>query len=73
MLWVLPLVIFAAGAVALLYASRAATEAGLALREECRRLEDLRSQLVDLRTETDSARSLLDQLRGRSVSRATRG
>jgi len=72
-LWVLPLLIFAGGAVALLYASRAAAEAGLRLREECLRLEDLRSQLADLRTETDSARSMLDQLRGRSVSRATRG
>jgi hypothetical protein len=71
-LWVLPLLVFAAGAVFALNASRQAAQAGARLREESGRLEELRVQLVALRTETETTRAVLEGLR-RSDSRTTRG
>jgi cytochrome c-type biogenesis protein CcmH/NrfF len=71
-LWVLPLLVFAVGAVLALNATRQAAEAGARLREETGRLEELRAQLVALRTESDTTRATLEGLR-RSDSRTTRG
>jgi len=71
-LWVLPLFVFAVGAVLALNATRQAAHAGARLREESSRLEELRVQLVALRTEAETTRTLLEGLR-RSDSTTTRG
>jgi hypothetical protein len=70
-LWVLPLLIFAGGAVLILTATRRAAQAGARLRAECSRLDDLRTELVDLRIETGATQATLDRLHSRSVSGAT--
>lgn len=72
-LWVLPLLIFATGAILALSATRQAAQAGSLLRDECLRLEALRAELVALRTETGATRATLDRVRSRSVSTTTRG
>jgi hypothetical protein len=69
----LPLLFFAAGAVLALSATRQAAEAGARLREECVRLDELRTALVALQVETGAARETLDRVRFRSVSGKTRG
>jgi hypothetical protein len=72
-LWVLPLLFFAAGAVWALSATRQAAAAGALLREECVRLDELRTALVALQDELGATRGTLDRVRFRSVSGETRG
>ncbi len=72
-LWILPLVIVAAGVAGVAYAAASAAAAGYDLRNECARLDSLRIALVELRTEAAVTRGALDQLRGRSDSAAPQG
>jgi hypothetical protein len=72
-LWILPLLLYAGGAVLVLSAARQAAEAGARLRAACGRLDDVRTELLQLRTETGTARAAVDRWHSRSVSRATRG
>jgi len=71
-LWVLPLLFYAGGAVLLLSMAQRAAEAGTRLREECSRLDALRTELLQLRGDSDTARTALDRLHSRSASRAAR-
>ena len=64
-LWVLPLLCLSVGVVLVTLAMRETTATAVALRDECARLGELRAALVDLRTEGDGARVLLDDLRHR--------
>ncbi len=72
-LWVLPLLFYAGGAVLLLAVTRRAAEAGAELRAACNRLDDLRTELIQLRTESERPRAALDGWHFRSDSRAPRG
>jgi len=72
-LWVLPLLIYAGGSVLLLSVTRRAADAGALLRAECNRLDEVRTALLQLRTETETARTGLDRLHSRSVSGGPRG
>jgi cytochrome c-type biogenesis protein CcmH/NrfF len=64
-LWVVPLIVLAAGAVLVGATLRRSTEATVGLRNECAQLEELRSALVDLRREADSTRAAVDRIRSR--------
>jgi hypothetical protein len=65
-LWILPLLFIAAGALVLLGAVRQTAQAAAALRTECGRLDELRSALVVLTAEADEVRSTLQGLGLRS-------
>ena len=62
-LWVLPLVVLAAGAVLISARIRTTAEATIALRDECARLEQLRLALDDLRDDADMTRDAIDRIR----------
>ncbi len=72
-LWILPLVVIAAGIVGVAFAATRAAAAGYELRNECARLDSLRAALVELRTEAAVTRGAFDHLRSRSDSPAPRG
>ncbi|HEY2812201.1 MAG TPA: hypothetical protein VGJ03_01930 [Acidimicrobiales bacterium] len=65
-LWILPLLFVATGALVLLAAVRQTAHAAAALRTECGRLDELRSSLAMLTSEADEVRSTLQGLRLRS-------
>jgi hypothetical protein len=71
-LWILPLVIVAAGIAGVAFAATRAAAAGYELRNECARLDSLRAALVELRAEAAVTRGALEHLRGRSDSPAPR-
>jgi len=71
-LWVLPLLFAAAGALVLWAAVRQTADAAAALRAECARLDELRTALVALQGETDLARAKIEQMRPRSEARPFR-
>jgi type II secretory pathway component PulJ len=64
-LWVVSLLFLAAGAVLIAATLRKSAEATMDLRDECARLEELRSALVDLRLEADVTRATIDRIRSR--------
>ena len=64
-LWVLPLLCLTVGVVLVTLAMRESTRTAVALRDECARLGELRTALVDLRAEGDVARANLEHLRHR--------
>jgi cytochrome c-type biogenesis protein CcmH/NrfF len=63
--WVVPLLFLAAGAVLIAATLRKSAEATLRLRDECAELEQLRSALVELGQEADTARATIDRIRSR--------
>jgi hypothetical protein len=65
-LWVASLLFLAAGAVLIAATLRKSAEATIDLRDECARLEDLRSALLELRLEADVTRATIDRIRSRS-------
>ena len=65
-LWVAPLLFLAAGAVLISATLRTSAQASIDLRDECARLEELRSALLALRHEADSTRATIDRIRSRS-------
>ena len=65
-LWILPLLFVAAGALFVTRALRTSADATMALRDECARLEELRAALDALRQEADGTRAAMEQIRGRS-------
>jgi hypothetical protein len=67
-LWVIPLLCLTAGAVLVTAALRQSTRTAVDLRDECARLGELRTALVDLRQDADRARSHVEGL-GRRGSR----
>jgi cytochrome c-type biogenesis protein CcmH/NrfF len=64
-LWVLPLVVLAAGAVIVATRLRTTTQATIELQQECLKLEELRAALDDVRQEADLTRESLDRIRHR--------
>ena len=54
------------GAVLVTAAMRQSTRTAIELRDECARLGELRTALVDLRSEADRARSQVDGFRHRA-------
>jgi hypothetical protein len=62
-LWVVPLAVFAAGAVLLLSALRTTAQAAIDLRDECARLEQVRAALASLREDADLTRQKAAGLR----------
>lgn len=65
-LWILPLLCLTIGAVLVALAMRETTASAAALRDECAHLADLRTALVDLRTQSEVARAHVDEMRHRS-------
>ena len=65
-LWILPLVVLAAGAVLISAKLRTTAEATVALQQECARIDEVRSALADVRGEADVTRATLDRIRFRS-------
>jgi hypothetical protein len=65
MLWVASLLFLAIGAVVMAATLRKTAEATVELRDECVRLDELRSALDDLRQESDIARGTMDRIRSR--------
>ena len=68
-LWVLPLIFLAAGAVLMMVALRKSSEVAIELRDECARLEELRTALVDLRADAEDTRNSVDRIRSRGFRR----
>jgi cytochrome c-type biogenesis protein CcmH/NrfF len=64
-LWVVPLVVLAAGAVLIAAKLRTTAEATIALQQECARIEELRTALDDVRSEADMTRAGIDRIRQR--------
>jgi cytochrome c-type biogenesis protein CcmH/NrfF len=64
-LWVVPLVVLAAGAVIVASRLRTTTQATIELQQECAKLEELRAALDDVRQEADLTRESLDRIRHR--------
>ena len=64
-LWVVPLVVLAAGAAIVATRLRAPTQATIDLQQECAKLEELRSALSDVRYEADLTRASLERIRHR--------
>jgi hypothetical protein len=62
-LWVVPLLVFAVGALLILVALRDSAVAAAALRDECARLEEVRVALASLRTDADLTRQKALSLR----------
>jgi hypothetical protein len=67
-LWVLPVVVIAAGLVAVFVATREAAAAAAELRSGFTELMDVRTALVALADEAGAARSEVDRMRARSVA-----
>lgn len=68
-LWIVPLVFFAAGALLIASVLRSSAEAAIGLRDECARLEEIRLSLVALRAEADVTRANVEGIRARPGSR----
>lgn len=68
-LWVVPLVVLAAGAVLISARLRTTAEATIALQQECARLDEVRAGLADVRQQADGTRDALDRIRFRSDRR----
>ena len=64
-LWVIPLLCLTAGTVLVTVALRQSTGTAVALRDECARLGELRTALVDLRQDADEARRGIERIRSR--------
>jgi hypothetical protein len=60
------LVVLAGGAVFISATLRKTAQATVDLRDECARLEELRSALAELRHEADITRTSMDRIRTRS-------
>jgi cytochrome c-type biogenesis protein CcmH/NrfF len=67
-LWVLPVVVIAAGLVAVFVATKQAAQAAIDLRAGCTDLMDVRSALVALADEAGTARDEIERLGTRSVA-----
>jgi hypothetical protein len=67
-LWVLPLIVIAAGLVAVCVATREAASAAVELRSGFADLMDVRTALVALADEAGAARDEVDRMRTRSVA-----
>ena len=67
-LWVLPVVVIAAGLVAVFVATREAATAAVELRAGFAELLDVRTALVALAEEAGAARNEVDRLRTRPVA-----
>ena len=65
-LWVVPLLCLTVGAVLVTVALRQSTRTAVDLRDECARLGELRTALVDLRSEADRARGHVEGFRRRA-------
>jgi cytochrome c-type biogenesis protein CcmH/NrfF len=64
-LWIVPLLVLAAGAVLVAATLRKSTEATIGLRDECAQLAELRSAVDELRREAEDTRAAVDRIRSR--------
>ena len=72
-LWVVPLLIFAAGAILIAAQLRRTSVEMDAVRDECLRLGELNEALGDLRQTADVTRASVEGIRSRGSRRAARG
>jgi len=68
-LWVVPLLVFAGGAILIAGQLRKSGVEMDALRDECRRLRELNAALTDLRHTADVTRASVDDIRSRGSRR----
>jgi hypothetical protein len=64
-LWVVPLVVLAAGAVLISAKLRTTAQATVELQQACARLEQLRMALDEVRHEADATRAGIERIRHR--------
>jgi len=68
-LWVVPLLVFAGGAILIAAQLRKSSVEMDALRDECRRLGELNVALTELRQTADATRASVDGIRSRGGRR----